>query len=261
MGHVRLGRLPKTPRWIEVINLLDRAAPDPADLAAAVVRAAEFRFRQLANDEGMGYSFWLLTRITWAARGQSFVEDLSRLGITVSPSNSCLQFISQVTDRVREELSRTSEDGDFAELGSLALRNALTDTVGQQGPSLFGSSLEDLQRSFREYSTQAQFGRLAHRFFGDFFARLLRSYVDRELANHVGASPGLSNLGESRLFLDALDLHARHTARIVEDFAGGWYSRHNWESQGEVSRDETQRFMAYALRKLRTELKQQVEVA
>ncbi len=53
MGHVRLGRLPKTPRWIEVINLLDTAAPDPAGLAAAVVRAAEFRLRQLANDEGM----------------------------------------------------------------------------------------------------------------------------------------------------------------------------------------------------------------
>ena len=130
-----------------------------------------------------------------------------------------------------------------------------------QGPSLFSSSLEDLQRSFREYSTQAQFGRLAHRFFGDFFARLLPSYVDRELANQVGTSPGLSYLSESRQFLDALDLHARQSACLVEDFAGGWYSRHNWESRGEVSRDETQRFMAYALRKLRTELKQQVEVA
>ncbi|HZA25431.1 MAG TPA: hypothetical protein VFA32_23025, partial [Dehalococcoidia bacterium] len=79
--------------------------------------------------------------------------------------------------------------------------------------------------------------------------------------NHVGSTGGPANLGESRQFLDALDLHARQSARIVEDFAGGWYSRHNWESRGEVSREETQRFMAYALRKLRAELKQQTSAA
>lgn len=221
MGHLRLGRLPRTRRWTEVINLLDLAALDPAELAAAVAAAADHRLRQLAKDEGLGYSFWLLTRIAWAAGGQDFVNDLAQLGLTVRPDTSSLQFIAQVTDRVREELSRTSATGDFAELGSLALRTALTDTVAQQGSSLFGSSLEDLQHSFRDYSTQAQFGRLAHRFFGDFFARLMRSYVDRELANHVGTSSGLSNVGESRRFLDALDIHARQSSRIVEDFAGG----------------------------------------
>lgn len=257
MGHIRLGRLPKTRRWTEVINLLDTAPDDPAALADAVVRAAEHRLRQLANDQGLGYNFWLLTRIAWAARGQNFAEDLSGLGITVSPSTSSLQVIAQVADRVRAELSSAPSSGDFAEIGSLALRTALTDTVAQQGPSLFGSSLEDLQNAFRAYSTQVQFGRLAHRFFGDFFARVLRSYVDRELANHVGSSPGLSNLSESRNFLEGLDLYARQSARIMEHFAGGWYSRHNWESRGEISREETQRFVAYTLQKLRSELKQQ----
>lgn len=162
---------------------------------------------------------------------------------------------------MRAELSSNPSGGDFAEIGSLALRTALTDTVAQQGPSFFGSSLDDLQNAFRTYSTQVQFGRLAHRFFGDFFARVLRSYVDRELSNHVGSAPGLATLSDSRHFLDALDLHARQSTRVVEDFAGGWYSRHNWESQGEVSREETQRFMAYALRKLRAELKQQASAA
>jgi hypothetical protein len=261
MGHLRLGRLPKTRRWAEVIDLLDVGADGPAALADAVIRAAEHRLRQLARDQGLGYNFWLLTRVAWAARGQDFVESLSALGINVGPDASSLQVIAQVADRVRAELSSAPSSGDFAEIGSLALRTALTDTVAQQSPSFFGSSLDDLQNAFRAYSTQVQFGRLAHRFFSDFFARVLRSYVDREMANHVGTSGGLANLRESRQFLDALDLHARQSARIVEDFAGGWYSRHNWESRGEVSREETQRFMAYALRKLRSELKQQAGAA
>ena len=179
------------------------------------------------------------------------------MGITAGPGLSSLQFIAQVTDRAREEISISSSDGDFAEIGSLALRTALTETVGQQGPSLFGSSVEDLRAAFRGYSTQVQFGRLAHRFFGDFFSRVLRSFVDRELSNHVGTPSGLSNVSESRDFIDGLDIHARQSSRIMEELAGGWYSRHGWESQGQISRDETQRFVAYSLRKLRSEIKRE----
>ena len=99
------------------------------------------------------------------------------------------------------------------------------------------------------------------RFFADFFARTLRSYVDRELSNHVGGDSALSTITESRDFLDSLDLHARQTARIMEEYAGGWYSKNNWEAQGEISQEETQRFVAHALRKIRSELKQQADVA
>ena len=144
-------------RWTQVVDLLDAGSLDTGELAAAVFEAADYRLRQLANDQGLGYSFWLLTRIALAARGNTFVEDLSRLGITTDPGLSSLQFIAQVTDRAREQISVSPSEGDFAELGSLALRTALTETVGQQGLSLFGSSVEDLQAAFRGYSTQPTF--------------------------------------------------------------------------------------------------------
>ena len=105
MGHLRMGRLPKTRRWTQVVDLLDAGSLDTGALAAAVLEAADYRLRQLANDQGLGYSFWLLTRIALAARGDTFVGDLSRLGITAGPGLSSLQFIAQVTDRAREEIS------------------------------------------------------------------------------------------------------------------------------------------------------------
>jgi hypothetical protein len=261
LGHNRLGRLPKSQRWNEVVGLLETSPQDTASVASAVIYAAEERLRKLASDEGLGYSFWLLTRIAWAARGESFQQDLAGLGISVSQTTSTLQFIAQVSARVRAELTSLRSSGDFAEIGSLALRRTLLETVGQQGPSLFGSTAEDLQRAFRAYSTQVQFGNLAHRFFADFFSCTLRSYVDRELANHVGGNSSLSSITESQQFLDSLDLHARQTARIMEQFSGSWYSKNNYEAQGEISREETQRFVAHALRKIRTELKQQAQVA
>lgn len=256
MGHNRLGRLPKTRRWVQVLELLDTSPQETAQIAGLVAEAADLRLRRLADDPSLTYCFWLLTRIAWSARGPHFYEDLSELGVDIDPNASALTLISRTADRVRAAVSGYPSSGHFAEISSLALRRALSDSVGQQGPSLFDSSAEDVQRAFRRYSTRDRFGELAHRFFADFMSRTLRSLVDRELSNHVSATSRLSSVESSLGFMQALDTHAWQSARIVEEFAGGWYSKHNWESKGEISPAEAQRFVGYALRKLRSELKQ-----
>lgn len=261
MGHNRLGRLPRTRTWQEVLDLFDLEGYQTIAVAGATTRAADNRLRQLANDPALGYCFWLLTRITWAARGTSFPNELARLGIDVTSDSSSLNLISQVAERVRSELSNLPPSGHFGDIGSLALRTALTQTVGGEGPSLFDSTAQDAQRAFRTYSTQVRFGELARRFFADFMSRTLRSFVDRELANHIGPGHTVSTINESLEFMRSLDTHTWQAARIVEEFAGDWYSKHNWESQGEISRDEAQRFVAQGLRKLRSELKRREGIA
>lgn len=254
MGHLRLGRLAKTLRWQGVVALLAQAPSDVSGLAGATIAAGETRFREMAKDPVVGYCFWLLSRMTYAARSAEFVRQLASLGIQVSDRDSTLSFTSLVADRVRTEAAAHPESGHAAEIASLALRSALTETIGQAGRSLFGSSVEDLQTALRQYSADRSFGVISRRFFGDFFARTLRSLVERELSNHVGPGTRLPSIDASHEFSSALDLHARQSARIVEDFASGWYGKHNWESKGEISRDDAQRFMAVAMRKLRMEL-------
>lgn len=254
MGHLRLGRLPKTYKWRAVIDLLNETPDDPAALAGAVVKAAEARLRELGRDSSLTYCFWLLTRITWAARREDFTAALSELDLPPAGDGSALVFISGVSDRVRSELIHHPESGPFAELASLALRRALSETVGQEGRSLFGSSMEDIQHAFREYSTARRFGILARRFFGDFFSRTLSFYVEKELANNIGEGHGLSSIADSEEFTRALDIYTRQSAFIMEEFASGWYSKQNWESKGHISLEDAQGFVAVALRKLRMEL-------
>ncbi len=255
MGHNRLGRLPKTLRWREVVGLLDDEHLAVDTLAAAVLRAADHRFRRLVDDPTLGYCLWLLARITWAARGENFSDDLGALGIDANALTSPVALIAELGDHVRREAAGWPASDDFAELSAQALRQALTETVAQEGPSLFGGSEADLQRAFAVYATRARFGELARRFFAAFMSRSLRSFVDRELANHVGRTQALANISSSGEFMRALDAHVWQTAKIVEDFAGGWYSKHNWETKGHISPSETQQFLAVALRKLRFELR------
>ncbi len=260
MGHQRLGRLPKTLRWSEVIALLDISPADPAAIAARIMEAADRRFVRLANEPSVAYCFWLLTRVTWASRG-SFLSELNGLGIPAAASDSALTLIAKIADRARLQLGRMPPSGHFGEMAALAMRGALAETVAQQGPSLFGSSSEDVQRAFRAYSRKEMFGELAHHFFANFLSRSLRGFVDRELADHLGPTFPVKNVNGSQEFMAALDLYTRQTARIARDFAGGWYSKHNWESKGDIGRDEARRFVAYALRKLRSELKRGAEAA
>ena len=254
MGHIRLGRLPKTLRWQGVVRLLDEAPEDLDGIMRATLVAARRRLRELDRDPSLAYSFWLLVRVTWAARSPDFAAALGDLGLSVRPGESTIGFISKISDHVRDVAAQNPESGPFAELASLALRRALTETVGQHAPSLFGSSIDDIQAALRPYSTERNFRTVSRGFFADLLARTLRFFVERELPNNVGAGHRLTGLDASTEFASALDLYARQSALIVEQYAADWYGKHNWESRGEVSLGEAQGFVGYAMHKLRTEL-------
>src|SRR5215469_16132475 len=62
MGHIRLGTLPKTQKWNQVVNLI-ASGGDVERIAAASADAAEHGLERAAHDEGLAHAFWLLTQI------------------------------------------------------------------------------------------------------------------------------------------------------------------------------------------------------
>jgi hypothetical protein len=253
LGHTITGSFPHTPRWNAVLAELDSPGVSASAVAGLTLLAAERRLIQLRGDPSLTYCFWLLTRLALAARGPDFAEEAAQLGVDLRPDDTALQLIARVTDRARVELNRFPESGPFGELASLALRSALMETAAQTNRSLLGSSLEDLERAFRRHSTASQFGELSVRFFGAFMGRTLRFYIERELMHAVGVG-GLTSIAAAGDFSAALDRHARLTARIVEEFAAGWYSKQRWQNKGAIGREQVQGFVAHALTKLRKEL-------
>lgn len=237
-----------------MIGLLQSSPEDIEQIASQTVGAAERRLRQLSDDPSLGYALWFLARIAWASRTEVFVSRLEAFGFALDADDPALSFIAQSSDHLREIFSRLPQSGPFGELASLALRRTLSETVGQQSGSLFGASVSDLQLAVREYSTSSGFSVMARRFFADFMARTIRFFVDREVSNAAGGDRALQGTDATRRFDEALDLYCRQSARILDNFAADWFSKRNWLTGGEVSRDEAQGFVAVALRKLRSEL-------
>lgn len=180
MGHVRLGRLPKSVRWSAVVRLLqgDRVAAD--DLSRATLHAAQRQLRELASDESFSYPFWLLVRVSWASRSEDFETALADLGIPATASTAGLTFVSMVSDRVRAEAERQHERSAFGQIAALALNRTLNEELKEGQRGLFESTTQSLQHSMRRLSKLSHFERAAQRYFGDFLARTLTSQYDVE---------------------------------------------------------------------------------
>jgi hypothetical protein len=251
MGHIRLGRLPKTARWRRVVELLESDPAGAAEIAARTLDASENYLRELADDPAVVQTYLALVRLMSAARGGRFEGELQRLGIPIDGSQPTFAFIGNLTSWLRDELATAGASPIATERVTTAMSRALMDTVGTQSVSLFGSSVEDIQEGFRQHSTEGQFGELSQRFFGDIVAGVLTSSIDRALPNTV------ESVDESLAVRDSIDLHARETAAIVRDFAGQWLSKRDWETSHDISESDATAFVAVALRKIRSELKRE----
>ena len=253
MGHVRMGVLPKYPRWKNIITLLDNADASVSQIADKVLDNSRDVIDSESAQSSVGYCVWLIAQITLASRGETFKDDLPKLGIRASDETNASEFIASVAHIASRQLSSLEPQNALSNIAGLALRETLTRSIGVYSATLFSEGLAEVQDSIKKYSTQKQFSSLLHMFFTAFLNRVLRFVVDKELANHVGSGRRFENLDELDEFTKSLESFAGQTSRIVDEFAGGWYSKRVWQ-QGAISEQDAAGFVHVALSKLSADL-------
>lgn len=264
MGHTRLGAIPKTRKWDEVVaevagvglTLFDvPAAVDVAAIAAKTLDAAQKGLDRAVDDPGVRYTFFLLTQLALAARAPDWDAALDKHGIRVGNTSSVFDFTVEVQGAIDRHLRlHASGATDLSEMAQQAAGEAITSLAGGRAESLFGSSSADVKVAIRSLSTKKGFGELGQRFFGRFIARFLNFYLSRVTAAQLGKAR-LGDLGDVAQFNDALRDHCDQSARVVRDFCGSWYSKTQHE-QG-INPENASGFLAHAMQKLRSELEQQ----
>lgn len=260
MGHLRLGRLPKTVNWKRLISLLDENPDDTESIAGATLVASRYELDRLKADPNIGYCFWLLTQITWSARQSDFLKRLQLLGIDVSSSSTTFNFISATSDHARKQCMQNEGLSVFREMALQALKNTLSEATVNSANSLFGSTMENIQDASRIYSSKKQFGYLSRRYFSGFLKQFLKYFIDKEISNHVGPGKFIKNIQEINQFNNSLSTYSWQSARIMEEFAASWYSKKNWETEGFISQKDAQKFVSIAIKKLQMEIGREEEL-
>ncbi|RME23961.1 MAG: hypothetical protein D6798_12400 [Deltaproteobacteria bacterium] len=252
MGHIRLGKLPRTRRWKEVLDLIGGGG-SAAAVASATLDAADQELPSAANDPGVLRSFWLLTQLPDAARSDNFVEALRSLGLNVSDAPTTTEIVTAFTEAVDRHVDSHRARTDLGEMAQMAAVETLAKTLQERTVSLFGTTPDDVQRELGRLATEKQFGAFARDFFSRFTERFLTYHVDRELPRQVGPEGRFPSNGQRHEFSRALELHCQQASKIVESFAGGWYSKARFEK--ELTEPRVARFVGYALKKMRLELR------
>jgi hypothetical protein len=208
---------------------------------------------ELANsDEGLRQTFLLLSQVAVAARQEDFQSALRNVGIDVPTEPGVFSIVAGFTEAIDRHLRVTRGRTDIGEMAQMAAAECLTSVLTQRSRSLFGTTTAEVQDAARSCSTKAGFADLAHDFFSRFTQRYLTYHLSRELPNHVGEGQRFSTPTEHTEFVDQLKVHCREAAIIVKEFAGGWYSKANFE--GGISRTKAKGFVHVALKKIRREL-------
>jgi len=270
LGHTRLGPLPKSRSWNQVVETLTgsrlRGFPVSSSasriniVAAQTLKAARTILAKASDDAGVRYTFYLLTRLALASRRPDWRTELDVHGIALSDQSSVFDLIAEVQSAIDRYVGGTSLGAtDLSEMAQQAAGEALTSLLTAQTPSMFGEvDSNDLKNAVRALSTKRGFGQLGQRFFARFVARFLNFHLSRATAAGLGA-PRLQNLGHIGEFNEALTTHCEESARIVRDFCGDWYSKTEYE-QG-IDLASSSRFLAVAVKKLQSELQHQGSVS
>jgi hypothetical protein len=253
MGHVRLGVLPKSRKWRQVIEEL-RLGSEIEVVAAFAADAAETALRAASDDPAFLHAFWLLTQVPLAARGSDFSQDLQRLGVQVPDRPSLMDLMAGISSAIDHYARQQGGRTDFGEMAQMAAVESLAALVGPSLPSLFEPNPGEVQRSVGRFAGGDRFSTLAREFFARLTQRSLDYYLSRELSNHIGADERFRDDRARSQFDDALDRHCREASRIIEAFAGGWYGKNVYQGDG-LTPEAIRTFAPVAFKKIRAELR------
>lgn len=272
MGHTRLGTLPQSRAWRDVVAMLtsggaaagdtDGNSPERTDFGHEVARIAERAmeaaakaFEQAQRDTGIADSFLLLTRVATACRAGNPAEALWELGFQLPAEPSRADVLGEVNRILDDAAFASGGRSDLSEMGQAAMAEALAGWLrnrDDQG-SLLEAPRDKLWSDLRGLATQDGFSEVSHRMFAGLTARLLGFYLSRAVRplQEEGLVGGVDDL---RRFEDELRRHALERARVARDFAGTWFTKHEFQ-QGGIDRAKARRLVSYAMKKVATELR------
>ena len=253
MGHVRLGRLPATKRWEQVVALLSTSS-SIEKVAGASAEAAESSLEHARNDPAVQQSFWLLTQIPLAARAPDFSKSLQSLGLEVGASPSLFDIVGAFAKAVDHHSEELGGRTDLGEMAQHAAAESLAASAAADLPTLFGSTSAEVRIAIGKLAARDHFARLARDFFARLTQRHLDYYLSRTLSDQVGPGRRLLSADDHVAFTAVLEQHCREASRIVQTFAGDWFSKANFER--DLTPEKARKFLFVALGKIGRELRQ-----
>lgn len=225
MGHVRLGRLPATRKWDEVVALLGGDSSSMQALADAVENAAITALKKAANDMTLVAAVQMLYDIPQAAKEPDFVAALKERGINV-PQNPTILDVAQGMAQALDEVSvRSGLRTDIGEMAKHAAIAAFIDSAGKASNTLWDPTPADMQSGIASFTNPSNFGELNQNFNIELSYKVLNYFVQRALPQHISATGPFHSIADVRIYEAGLRKHCTEMSVIMRPFMRDWLGK------------------------------------
>jgi hypothetical protein len=238
-----------------VVGLITAGA-DVSQIANATIRAADKAFSFVLNDEGFTEAVWLMTQLAIAAKKDNFNDHLQSVGINLPQDTSLPDVAAAVAEAMDRKLESNGSRSDLGAMSQRALVGALVEHISPKLPSLFAPDAIDVQAALASLGKKREFGELSRTFFAKLTNDSMNYFLTKTLASHLGEGQRFTTMNEVGQFEKALTTHCKEASLIVEQFSADWFSKHKYEEGGDISRESSNGFASYALKKMKDELKE-----
>ena len=254
MGHVRLGVLPRTKAWKEVVELI-AAGADVSQIANATITAAEKAFSFVMDDVGYTEAVWLMTQMAIAAKKPDIHQHLAAAGIHLPADPSLIDVTTAITEALDRRVEGNGQRSDLGGLANRAIVGAVNDVLAPKLQSLFSSDPDTMRAALADLGKPKEFGDFSRRFFARLSNEGLQYFLSKVVNTQLGDGMRFATMNQSAQFNAALETHTREASVIVEKFSSEWFSKHRFHEGGDISRKSSDGFAGYALKKMKDELK------
>jgi hypothetical protein len=262
MGHTRLGKIPTTRRWREVVEIF-ASARQPSELSAqtneisqlatSTVRASSEALRAGIKDGGLAFVFYFLTQIALATRRPEPRQALEALGLRLPSDPTNLDLTVEIHRIIDDHFKTVGQKSDVGEMAQLAIGETLANFFRSRPRDLFAASDSQLFSDLQQLGTQRTFGEISRRFFSNFMSRMLGFYLSKFVL--PGGTQRLVNgVADLTKFNEALKQHTYQRAAIIHQFSEKWFSKTEFERG--IDPQNARRFVSYACKKLQLEFLQ-----
>ncbi|MCW3111070.1 MAG: hypothetical protein JWQ09_5576 [Segetibacter sp.] len=254
MGHERVGTLPKTERWKNIVNSISNYT-DADDtiiaIAAQTSKNVRRRFININQDGGVFAAFKFIILLAHCAKSKTAFEKLSEEGIDL-PEDFNLYDLAY---SIQEYVSKNSDSKEYSAFATQSIIETISEwsKSNETNQSNLFESNENSLELWQKASNGAGFCEISRLFFSKFTERYLKYFLEREAASKI------DNLFDRTQFnknlerhVDRISKHAFETSKITQSFAAGWFNKYAKEKLPTDKRING--FLSFAFQKINSEL-------
>ncbi len=254
MGHERIGGLPRSRKWRDVVDMIassTNAGVSVPEISKRTIENVRSRFHVLERDEGVSAAFTYLVALSVASKNKNPREQLEELGIEMPSDLTALS----VTRSLKDWVKTNSRSLEYSEIAQRAAADAIAfwyrRTASSQ-ESFFKGEVDPFG-PWRQASDGAGFCELSRVFFAKFTERYMKYFLEREASSVLSSVADRENFTKQiEANVDAVSKHAFETSKITQSFAAGWFNKHS--KGGIPNHKQIEGFVSFAFEKLREEL-------